>query len=161
MIGSRSQDLTYNLALQHGQGGPGVTPFPVWNLPSVRNGPFLCFPHREMSINQLPCLMLGENKFCMTVTRTGDSKWCCWVGLTLPLNRITGQTNRPLHLAILLRWMRSCSLFTCTVLWNLVQTEGWGQPGSNTRVSVHKDAKEAYACVRLPRILFLRQDLTM
>lgn len=32
---------------------------------------------------------------------------------------MTGQTNRPLHLAILLRLMRSCSLPTCTVLSSL------------------------------------------
>lgn len=35
---------------------------------------------------------------------------------TFPLYRMTGHTKRPLHLAILLRLMRSCSLPTCTVL---------------------------------------------
>lgn len=39
---------------------------------------------------------------------------------TFPLYRMTGQTKRPLHLAILLRLMRSYSLPTCTVLSNLV-----------------------------------------
>lgn len=33
---------------------------------------------------------------------------------------MTGQTKRPLHLAILLRLMRSCSLPTCTLLSHLV-----------------------------------------
>lgn len=57
---------------------------------------------------------MSERKVIFSL-KTGNPQ-----SFTFPLYRMTGQTKRPLHLAILLRLMSSCSLPTCTVLSYLV-----------------------------------------